>query len=219
MYNLFRALISRAIFLILLSSLGFAQGQEKDSTRSGIHFGWPEDSTGFLPKSRRDSLILKTDEKTKTLGFVGDSLFKSPWGAVGRSLVIPGWGQLYNEQPLKAGLFAVTDVSMLLIYHQKDKKVTRIEKKRKDIDRQLKNDPFLTVDQRARLNSSFNSLTGDLDDALNARNLYGWFFAISHLLSLVDAYVDAHLFKFDDKMELTYVPVSKGYILTMRLRW
>ncbi|NUM79470.1 hypothetical protein HUU42_01590 [bacterium] len=219
MYNLFRALISRAVFLILISSLGFAQELKKDSSDSEMHFKSPTDSAGFFLKSSSDSLILKTDEKIKTLGFVGDSLFKSPWGAVGRSLVLPGWGQLYNEQPLKAGMFAAADVSMLLIYHHKDKKVTRIEKKRKTIDRQLKNDPFLTEDQRTRLTARFNSLTGDLDDALNSRNLYGWFFALSHLLSLVDAYVDAHLFKFDDKMELAYDPVPDGYILTMRIRW
>ena len=27
---------------------------------------------------------------------------KSPWGAVGRSAIIPGWGQIYNESYWKA---------------------------------------------------------------------------------------------------------------------
>ncbi len=31
---------------------------------------------------------------------------KSPWGASLRSLMLPGWGQIYNEQYLKAGMFA-----------------------------------------------------------------------------------------------------------------
>lgn len=31
---------------------------------------------------------------------------KSPWGATVRSLMIPGWGQVYNDQYLKAGLFS-----------------------------------------------------------------------------------------------------------------
>ena len=31
---------------------------------------------------------------------------KSPWGAVWRSAVIPGWGQFYNESYWKIPLFA-----------------------------------------------------------------------------------------------------------------
>ena len=36
----------------------------------------------------------------------------------------------------------------------------------------------------------------------NKRNLYTWYFGISYLLTLVDAYVDAYLFGFDDAVKL-----------------
>lgn len=36
---------------------------------------------------------------------VGDKPLKSPWGAALRSAVIPGWGQIYNESYIRAGLY------------------------------------------------------------------------------------------------------------------
>lgn len=151
--------------------------------------------------------------------FAGDTLLRSPWAAVGRSFLIPGWGQWYNDSPKKAAVFVVADVSMLALYMHKDKNVLRIERKRKRIDRQLKDSPFLTVSQESILRSRFNDLTSDLDGALNDRNLFGWFFALSHLLGMVDAYVDAHLFQFDDKMKLALETHGDGMVLTYRIRF
>jgi len=151
--------------------------------------------------------------------FAGDSLLKSPWGAVARSFLIPGWGQLYNDAPKKSIIFMVTDVSMLALYFHKDKNVQRIEQTRKRIDRQLRDSPFLTPSQESILKSRFNNLTSDLDGALNDRNLFGWFFALSHLLGMVDAYVDAHLFQFDDKMNLAVETTGETVSLTYRIRF
>lgn len=154
-----------------------------------------------------------------THAFAGDTLFRSPWGAVGRSFLIPGWGQWYNDSPKKAVIFIAADVSMMALYIHKDKNVQRIERTRKRIDRQLKDSPFLTASQEAILRSRFNNLTNDLDGALNDRNLFGWFFAISHLLGMVDAYVDAHLFQFDDKMKLAFETHGDAMTLTYRIRF
>lgn len=33
-------------------------------------------------------------------------VLKTKWGATYRSMLLPGWGQFYNEQPVKGGLFA-----------------------------------------------------------------------------------------------------------------
>jgi hypothetical protein len=149
--------------------------------------------------------------------FSGDTLYKSPWGAVVRSLVVPGWGQWYNERPLKAGVYLASDVTMLAVYFQRDRKVSRIEKRRKSVDRQLRTDPFLTQEQKQILSARFGDLTDDLDTALNRRNLFGWFFAISHLLSLMDAYTDAHLFRFDDKINLSLRSDGATALLQVRL--
>ncbi len=171
--------------------------------------------------SPRGEAQLLSDSTLRVRGqtaFAGDSLLKSPWGAVGRSFLIPGWGQLYNGSPKKSVLFIVTDVSMMGLYMYKDRKVQKIERTRKRIDRQLSDDnPFLTPTQAGILTARFNDLTADLDGALNDRNLYGWFFALSHLLGMVDAYVDAHLFGFDSKMELAGYPLPDGVGLSCRL--
>ncbi len=113
----------------------------------------------------------------------------------------------------------VTDVSMLAIYFHKDKKVQRIERTRHRIDRQLRESPFLTASQQSILQARFSNLTNDLDGALNDRNLFGWFFALSHLLGMVDAYVDAHLFQFDDKMNLAFETTGDTALLTYRVRF
>ena len=151
--------------------------------------------------------------------FSVDSLGKSPWGAVGRSLLVPGWGQVYNDSWWKAPLFIAGDVSMLWLYQIKNRKVNRIERSRSQIDFQLKRDPFLTSEQKSILQSRFNNLTGNLDGALNDRNLYGWLFAISHLLGLVDAYVDAHLFQFGQKMDVAFIGMPGSTQATIQIQW
>ncbi len=151
--------------------------------------------------------------------FSVDTLYRSPWGAVGRSFLIPGWGQWYNDSQWKVPVFVIGDVSMMSIYVVKNRKVRRIENQRKQIDRQIKKDPFLTDEQKRILRSRYNNLTGSLDGALNDRNLYGWLFAISHLLGMVDAYVDAHLYNFNDKMDLAYDPEMNTVYLSWRVQW
>ena len=151
--------------------------------------------------------------------FAVDTLYRSPWGAVGRSFLVPGWGQWYNGSKWKVPVFVIGDVSMMRIYVVKNRKVKRIENQRKQIDRQIKTDPFLTDEQKQILRSRYNNLTGSLDGALNDRNLYGWLFAISHLLGMVDAYVDAHLYNFNDKMDLAYDPEMNTVYLCWRVQW
>lgn len=155
---------------------------------------------------------------TASRAFAVDTLYRSPWGAVARSLVFPGWGQWYNDSKWKAPVFLFADASMMSIYMVKNKKVSRIEHQRKQIDRQIRTDPFLTNEQRQILNGRYNNLTTRLDGALNDRNLYGWLFAISHLLGMVDSYVDAHLFNFNEKMDIAYDPSVRAVVLTWRIQ-
>jgi hypothetical protein len=162
----------------------------------------------FIIDSVRSSRLIKNN----TLAFSGDTLFRSPWGAVLRSLVVPGWGQWYNDHKLKAPVFLAADGAMMTIYIHKNKKVRRLERQRTEIDRQIKYDPFLSAAKKSILQGRFSDLTTNLDGALNDRNLYGWFFAISHLLGMVDAYVDAHLFSFKDKMDFAFDPSGGIYV-------
>src|SRR4030042_1293731 len=42
------------------------------------------------------------------------------------------------------------------------------------------------------------------EDYRAKRNLYTWYFALAYILTMVDAYVDAYLYKFDDAMKISY---------------
>ncbi len=149
--------------------------------------------------------------------FRDDTLLRSPWGAVGRSFLVPGWGQWYNEQPVKSAVFLASDLGWIYLYRKRDVRVNQIERQRTIIDRQIRTDPYLNQEQRRILEQRFRNLTTRLDQALNRRNIYGWLFALSHLLGMVDAFVDAHLYGFHDKMEMAVMPVRDGAGISVRI--
>ncbi|MDP2364781.1 MAG: DUF5683 domain-containing protein [Ignavibacteria bacterium] len=104
---------------------------------------------------------------------------KSPWGAVARSAIYPGWGQIYNESYWKAPV--VWGVMGWFVY-------AWIGNNNKYID--YKNlyirygDNALYDYKRAR------------DFYLDQRDEFAIYFVLTYFLNLVDAYVDAHLFDF-----------------------
>lgn len=114
-----------------------------------------------------------------------DSLFvmsKSPWGAVLRSAVIPGWGQIYNESYWKAPIFWAALGGFIYGWVFYD-----------DL-----------YDKYAQLYSE--SIKGDSGDGAylrqrdfyhDQRDLMSVYIGLTYLLNLIDAYVDAHLFDFD----------------------
>jgi len=105
-----------------------------------------------------------------TAKLLSDDPVKSPWGAVARSALLPGWGQIYTEHYLKAPLyFSINAYFAYQIYHYE----------------------MLWRDEK---NEGFRS----------KRNQFTWYFALSYLLTMVDAYVDAYLYKFDDAMRIAH---------------
>lgn len=132
-------------------------------------------SNGF-PQTEPDSNIIVQ---------IPDSTFimnKSPWGAVLRSAIIPGWGQYYNESYWKIPL--IWGISGWFVYayiHNND----------------------LTIKYRDLYNQSISN--GDPNERYrqlrefykDERNLFAIYLGLTYFLNLVDAYVDAHLFDFD----------------------
>jgi hypothetical protein len=120
----------------------------------------------------QDKDTLSTPEKTDTV-FI---MQKSPWGAVLRSAVIPGWGQFYNESYWKIPV--VWGFAGWFIYNwinTNDKYITN-----RDIYIQTDEDIY----RRRR------------DFYRDQRDNFAIYLALTYLLNLVDAYVDAHLFDF-----------------------
>jgi len=101
---------------------------------------------------------------------------KSPWGAVGRSAIIPGWGQFYNEDywhiPVIWGFLGWFGYQWV-----------------------LNNDNYKTY--RDSFKETENPIDKQKRDFYrDQRDNFAIYFVLTYLLNLVDAYVGAHLFDF-----------------------
>jgi hypothetical protein len=99
-----------------------------------------------------------------------DVPIKSPWGAVARSAMLPGWGQVYNEKYIKS-------VICLGICFDFARKVYVFNQRYQRSGRKY---------------------------FLDRRVVNSWYLGLFYMLNMVDAYVDAYLYKFDDIMKLTF---------------
>ncbi len=70
-------------------------------------------------------------------GLLSDKPLKSPWGAVSRSAMLPGWGQLYNGSYWKAAGYFLTDAYFIykireadVAYHRDGSSTLREERSR-----------------------------------------------------------------------------------------
>ena len=116
-----------------------------------------------------------------------DQPLKSPWGAVARSAMLPGWGQCYNESYIKSVIaFGAFVYFMTRIY---------------DFEQQYRD-------------------TGNVEFR-DKRVTNTWYLGLTYLIILVDAYVDAYLFKFDDTIKLTYqyIPQEKAFTFGVRFEF
>jgi len=121
-----------------------------------------------------------------------DSLEYSPRGALLRSAVIPGWGQMYTRHYLKGvGFFAVHAYFGYRFYegHQQLAGVNDLQRREQ-------------LEYR--------------------RNTWAWRFLVAYLLCLTDAYVDAHLSGFPDDtgdLSIDVLPEVDGMRIQMEFTW
>lgn len=102
---------------------------------------------------------------------------KSPWGAVVRSAIIPGWGQFYNESYWKIPV--IWGTAGWLIYNWVD-------------NNKLYND-YKSLYSNSE-NEYYRRLRNFYRDQRDKFTIY---IGLLYLLNLIDAYVDAHLFDFN----------------------
>ena len=103
-----------------------------------------------------------------------DSTVKNPTGAMLRSILVPGWGQFYNGKWFKGILIAGAEVGLVA--------------------------NALVLNQWANEAASEEEFLYYIDN----RNLSFWLLGATILYSMADAYVDAHLFGFDESPKLTF---------------
>src|SRR5665647_1362051 len=105
---------------------------------------------------------------------------KSAWGAVLRSAVVPGWGQIYNQSYWKAPI--VLGIGAWLVYNwiQNNKNYKAYRNLYFQFPNNESQDHYM----------QFRNFYRD------QRDLFTIYMGITYLLQLIDAYVDAHLLDF-----------------------
>ena len=104
---------------------------------------------------------------------------KSPWGAVARSAILPGWGQIYNEAYWKVPV--VWGIMGWFAYSW--------------IDNNNKYKDYQNLYSQFGGNGSINyKLYRDF--YRDQRDEFAIYIVLTYFLNLVDAYVDAHMFDF-----------------------
>jgi len=150
--------------LVGLAAVASAQVTPLDTTAS--------DSLQAKPKP--DTVIVQgTDTTSRVADTLGKkSNLRSPSGALLRSLAVPGWGQIYNKKYFKTVIVAGGQGVLL---------GTAIVEWKRATD--AKNDASLPLATRLE----------DYRLHTNNRNMLLWLYAAAAVVSMLDAYVDAHL--------------------------
>ena len=120
---------------------------------------------------------------------------KSPFGALVRSVAFPGWGQFYNKKGLKGSIVFVAETSFLIAAVVEWRRMNDHLKKFKGL-------PLDSPDKAWEF--ELYKYNRDM------RNTHLWCVAGIAFLSMLDAYVDAHLFNFEQEkigeMDISLVP-------------
>ncbi|NQT27702.1 hypothetical protein HQ585_20265 [candidate division KSB1 bacterium] len=118
------------------------------------------------------------------------SLIKSPRGAMLRSAVLPGWGQLYNNQKIKASIAVIAEVGLITNAVALNQQVVSA----------------VTEDERLYYESN--------------RSLSVWLAIGVYFLVMIDSYVDANLSDFDIGPDLSMLQVpDNGTGSLVSLSW
>jgi hypothetical protein len=141
-----------------------------------------------------DSLNIADKEQSKPT-----YLSKSPSGAIYRSLIIPGWGQLYTGSYWKAPIFfAGASTLAYFIISNNSEYQKYADEYNKLVDK-------TTIQARIIRNKR--------EYYRDNRDLSAFYLLGVYVLAAVDAYVDAHLYDFtvDDNLSFNF-SYSKNYL-------
>jgi len=138
-----------------------------------------------------DSLSTKTRKLISKDDTVKVSV-KSPTGAMIRSLIFPGWGQLYNRKILKAILVFGAETGLIANSIYLNQKYKEWNQKYKESEPGLEQ----------------NIIIANREFYINNRNKSNWWLVGVILLSMADAFVDAHLSDFDESPDLSFLNIT-----------
>ena len=136
-------------------------------------------------------------DDNETVQVTEKEMTKSPLGAVWRTFVVPGWGQIYVEKYWKAPIFFAG--AGALVY-------SIIWNNSKFSDYQSQYDRIKLEDPQNL--SALSLLNRQKEYYRDNRDRSYFFLAVVYLVAAMDAYVGAHLFDFDvsDKLAIQISP-------------
>ena len=130
----------------------------------------------------------------------GGIKIKKPWptGALLRSAILPGWGQVYNHKYFKAVLYGGTEIYLIYKVQLRWGQMNHHEHNFLETT-----NPVFKADQFALYEKRRDS-----------RNVHLWLTSLVVFLSMFDAYVDAHLADFNqqDKAFQVYLGPSNDEV-------
>ena len=143
-----------------------------------------------------------------------------PKAALIRSVIIPGWGQLYVHKPAKAVLYFSLEAYHLYNFFKYNEIYQYIKETKNTLGVETWN--ALSEDDKK---SQVEIVTGyklklDSGRPRDIRNKYGWWCAAFYIANMLDALVDAHLYYFpEENIELTTDPstLSIGMVFSWNL--
>ena len=169
-----RTLTATAVALILPAVAPPALAQQSLMAESRFGLAWHPVLAESLPGGRyslQEPMQAEPDSARRVV----------PGGAMLRSAIVPGWGQLYVGRPFKALLVAAAGATFVTLTVQADREVK---------------------DLAALRGTTGGTLTGEaLEDEIDwwraERRRWLLWSVGAWLYGMIDAYVDAHLYYFD----------------------
>ncbi|MDW7997369.1 MAG: DUF5683 domain-containing protein [Bacteroidota bacterium] len=134
---------------------------------------------------------------------------KSPTGAALRSLLLPGWGQLYVEAYWKAPIFFLGNAVSAYLTIANHREYLRYQRRLEEA--QARGEPWQTVALLRAYRATY----------VERRDVALAFWAAAYILAVVDAYVEAHLssFQVDDRLSTQPMLAPAVMGVSLSLRW
>ncbi|MCD4733782.1 hypothetical protein K8R78_06040 [bacterium] len=192
-------LISTLLLLLVLPTVGEVIDTTETSNGNAVDSEWVEvtEETGEEPAEIAEPVAIPAPWKPE------------PTEALWRSGVLAGWGQFYNDEWLKGVLMLGVEVATVygIVYHADQ---AAIEKRL--AESYANNSDQYEIDSNSSQASEHQQ---NFNDHRIAYETHIWLTALVLVYSMLDAYVDAHLYDFEVGEELDKETVS--YSLSPRL--
>lgn len=172
---------------------------------------------------------------------VSDSTGRTPRGAVTRALILPGLGQIYNREPLKAPVATALVAGAVTYFVNRQQRYIQFRRAAAyasclppEFDPETRpdrielcaealasyQDEYDRANEAAGTVRTFASLRSSRQTARSQRDIGGVFVLGAYALQALDAYVSAELADFDvsEDLGVRMVPTPEGPMLGLRVR-